>query len=320
MGKLRLSAALEDYDLHRALVEGYVRPKGIDLTVLVNNVSETRHERMLKHREFDICEYSVSQYLVASEKGGCGFTAIPVFTRRMFGQRFLFCRTDRGIHGPRDLLQKRVGIFRYQNTLGLWIRGYLQHEHGVPPNQIEWVRLFEEVLDCALPADVRVRPAPAGSTAENMLLSGEVDAMVVPWVPAAFHQEASLIKRVFPDVRRAETDYYRKTRDFPIMHTIVIRDEVLEQNPWVAESMREAFEESKKWYYRYASQPFRLGLAFGSLEREEQRALMGPDPWPYNVSDNRVSLDNLTQYAAEQGLTTRKLEPGTLFYRTTLKS
>lgn len=157
--------------------------------------------------------------------------------------------------------------------------------------------------------------APAGSTVETLLASGDVDGVMVPSIPTAFLEGAPFVKRIFADVKRVEVEYFRRTRDFPIIHTVVIRDDILEESPWIAEKVRQLFEESKLWYFNYAAQPLRLGQAFGSLAREEERALMGPDPWPYNVSDNLVSLRILAEYAYEQGLTGRRVDIESLFCR-----
>jgi 4,5-dihydroxyphthalate decarboxylase len=308
-----LTLALEETDLTRALVSGRVTRPDCAIRVVVVPTEE-RHERMLRH-EFDVAEYSISQYLGLRDAGDCRFTAIPVFPRRMFVQQLLFCRTDDRITEPRDLSGKRVLISRYQNSVALWLRGYLQHEFSLPPEAIEWIRLRDEALPFVPPPAVRLRSAPAGKGPDQLILEKEVDVLALPIVPDAFLEGAAHIRRLFPDPKRVAIDYFRRTGDFPILHTVVIRDALLEEFPRLAALVRDLFEESKQWYFRYAAQPARLGQAFGSLEREEERAVLGRDPWPYTVADSRPSLDRLTRYAWEQGLTRRRLTVEELFAR-----
>lgn len=276
--------------------------------------AEERHERMVRSLEWDVCEFSVSQYLTLRQRGGCGFTAIPVFPRRIFGQRLLFCRNDGAIRRPEDLAGRRAVISRYQNSVALWVRGYLKHEFGVAPEQIEWLRLREEAFDFDLPRGIRVRDLPRGSSVDRLLETGETDAVMLPSVPPAFRRGEPFVRRIFLDVRAVEIEYFRRTRDFPILHTLVVRDALLARMPGIAESIRQLFEDSKRWYYEYSAQPGALAQPFGSLGREEEIALMGPDPYPYNVLDNAASLEVLTLYAWEQGLIPKRPEISALFF------
>lgn len=314
MKSLSLTLAIEETDLTRPLITGAVT--SADLTLRwVPTSTEERHDRMVRGQEYDICEFSISQYFTLRERGASGFTALPVFPRRTFGQRFLFCRSSAGIQRAEDLAGKRVLVSRYQNSLALWLRGYLEHEFGVKPASMRWLRLRDEAFDFEVPPKVDIRPVPAGVRVQDLVVNGEVDAVMIPSVPRAFRDGAPYLKRVFKDVRAVEEEYFRRTADFPIMHLLVIRDSVLREAPWVAERVRRLFEESKARYYEYASEPFRLGQPFGSLTREEERVLMGPDPWPSGIEPNERSLRLLAHYAWEQGLTRRCLEVAELFLR-----
>lgn len=312
MQTIEITVALEESDLTRALIRGDIATDHLVVKPLLV-ATEERHERMVADSEFDACEFSVAQYLALRDSGKCDFTAIPVFPRRMFGQRLLFARAQAGIKRPQDLVGRRVLLSRYQNSLALWLRGYLQHEYQVSPGDIHWVRLRKEAIEFELPKGIKLMEAPAGSTVDSLMASGAVDAAMTPLIPKAFLNGSPLIARVFPDIRSVETDYFIRTRDFPIMHVVVVKDAVMRKHPSVKRDLTEAFEKSKRAYFEYASQPFRLGLAFGGLQQEEERALMGSDPWPYNIDDNLVSLRLLTQYAWEQGLTARRLDAAKLF-------
>jgi 4,5-dihydroxyphthalate decarboxylase len=307
-----ITIALEESDLTRALILGRVGDDRLDLETVVVRTEE-RHERMIARSEFDACEFSVAQYLALRDRGQCDFTAIPVFPRRMFGQHLLFARADAGIARPQDLAGRRVLLSRYHNSLALWLRGYLEHEHKVSPGDIHWIRLRREAIDVDVPSNIQTSDAPPGSSVETLLASGLVDAVMTPNIPQAFLEGSALITRVFSDVWRVEAEYFARTHDFPIMHLVVVKNALLAAHPWVADALVDAFDRSKRAYFEYASQPFRLGLVFGGAQKEEECALLGPDPWPYNVSQNLVSLSLLTKYACEQGLTSRLLEPAELF-------
>lgn len=312
MRNLSLTLAIEETDLTRALIGGAVTSADLTLQWVAAGTEE-RHDRMIREEEYDICEFSISQYFTLRERNACGFTALPVFPRRMFGQRFLFCRSSAGIQRPEDLAGKRVLVGRYQNSLALWLRGYLEHEFGVAPTSMRWLRLREEAFDFEAPPKVDIQSVPADARVEDLVVHDQIDAVMIPSIPLAFLDGTPYLRRVFRDVRAVEIEYFRRTADFPIMHVLVVRDQVLQEAPWVAARVRQLFEESKARYYEYASQPFRLGQPFGSLIREEERVLMGPDPWAFGIEPNERSLRLLTQYAWEQGLTRRRLEVAELF-------
>lgn len=318
MGRLRLTIAMDEIDAVRPLVDGSVRPDGIDLNVLTVT-DATRHVRMWHHREFDGAEYSIGSHLLGRSRGLEDLVGIPVFPRRMFPHRFFFVRADAGIRGPCDLAARRVGIHSYENSLALVARGMLQHDHGVPPADIRWVTAREGLLGMEAPAGVHIERAPAGRTLPELLEAGEIDAMVYPEIIEAFQRGAPTVRRLFPEVKQTEMAFHRAHRIFPIMHIVVLKREVLVRDPWVAVSLRNAFEEGKRLAYAFYEQPYRSSLAWLGPLWEEERAVLGPDPFPHTVRDNVHDLEVLMRWAVEQGIVSRPLPMEALFAPSTLR-
>ncbi|HEX7229225.1 MAG TPA: ABC transporter substrate-binding protein [Candidatus Binatia bacterium] len=314
--KLHLTLATGDYESIRALKEGTVRPDGIELTVLTDMTSDTRHWRMLRNREFDVAELSMSNYLMAKYTG-LPFTAIPVFLHRRFRHGFIFLNTSKGIRKPADLIGRKVGLRNFQATANLWIRGILEHEHGLPHRSVHWFKQDEEEVDWTPPADLDIQRIPPGKSVEKMLVEGELDALIHPEIIQPILDKDQRVSRLFPHYRELEIDYYKRTRIFPIMHTTAIKQEITEKYPWVAINLMQAFEESKKVAYKRMENPRIVPLAWFRSFLEEQEELLGHDPWVYGLGEiNRNSLGTLMQYSREQGLLGRKMSLEELFINT----
>ena len=318
--KLHLTLATGDYESIRALKEGTVQPDGIELTVLTNMTSDTRHWRMLRNREFDIAELSMSNYLMAKYTG-LPFTAIPVFLHRRFRHGFIFLNTSKGIKKPADLLGRRVGLRNFQATANLWIRGILEHEHGLPHRSVHWFKQDEEEVDWTPPADLDIQRIPAGKSVETMLVEGELDALIHPEIIQPILDKDHRVSRLFPNYRDLEIDYYKRTGIFPIMHTTAIKQGVVDKYPWVPINLMQAFEESKKAAYKRMENPRIVQLAWFRSFLEEQEELLGHDPWVYGLGEvNRNALETLMQYSREQGLLGRNISLEELFINTQARS
>ncbi|MBI3013501.1 MAG: ABC transporter substrate-binding protein, partial [Candidatus Tectomicrobia bacterium] len=154
----------------------------------------------------------------------------------------------------------------------------------------------------------------------GMLEAEEIDALVMAFMPSAFMRGAPHIGRLFPDYRKEEQEYFRQTRIFPIMHTVVLHREFYDQNPWVAQSLYKAFCQSMRLCQEvlYDTNALACTLPWLIAEIEETRDLMGEHFWPYGVEASRLTLETLTQYSYEQGLTSRKWEVDSLFAPNTL--
>ena len=320
MSRLRLTLSCWGYDRVRALADGRVRPEGIDLNFLDLPVEETFF-RMLRNREFDVAELSLSSYVISLSRDPRPFVAIPVFPSRMFRHSGIFVSTRSGIHEPKDLKGKRIGTPEYQLTAPVWIRGILQDEYGVAVESCEYLTGGQEQpgrdekVRLELPSQIKVHRIGAEKTLSQMLATGEIDALESPRMPSTFHTSPERVTRLFENYVEVERAYYRKTRIFPIMHTIAIRREVYEENRWIAMSLYKAFAEAKRIAYEelYESAALRTMLPWMIAEIEEVRRDMGHDWWPYGYQPNLATLDTFLRYHYEQGLSQRRIAPDELF-------
>jgi 4,5-dihydroxyphthalate decarboxylase len=284
----------------------------LDLTVIPLPSAE-RHTRFARNLEFDVCELQIAQYLGLKSRG-VPITAIPVFPHRRFNHSCVMVRMDSDILGPEDLRGRRIGVHGHFNPIALWIRGLLQHEFNLPPSEIHWVADgSEDVPGWSPPSWLRIEHAPAGRKMQDLLKAGELDAQILSDSGADASNINKIVRRLWPNYREVEVDYYRRTGIFPIRHLVVVKDEVLERDGEVASQLVRAFEDAKQQAYKYWADHRRSSLAWFGAEQEEERALLGPDPWPYSMEKNRVVIDTLLDYAFEQRLTERRLDIKEIF-------
>ena len=300
--KLSLTFACGDYEIVRPLIDGKVEVDGVDLTILTDMDSATRHWRFLRNGEFDVAEVSSSSYLAARDNDW-PFRAIPVFLHRRFRHGFMFINTTKGISKPSDLIGRRVGVKTLMTSAVLWMRGILQHEYGVPLNSIEWVAEIEDDVNVALPPDIKYSCLPADKSVETMLAEGELDAVFHSDFVKPFLAHDPRVARLFPDSKAEEMAYYQRTGIFPIMHVVGIRQSLAEQYPWLAINLFRAFNEAKTIAMERMRNPRIVPLAWYRAAWEEQEQILGPDPWEYGLTDkNRKILETLVSYSHEQGL------------------
>ncbi len=317
MSKLRLTLACGAYDLLRALIEGTVLPPGIDLNVLTM-ASPERHGRMLRHVEFDVCELSLVAYLVARDQGK-PFAAIPAFPHRRFRYGYMVKRANCGIEKPADLNGKRVGLDTLQNSAGLWMRGILQDHYGVDLKTIEWWCQEEEDVPFEPAKWMRVKRVSKGKNIDQMLLDGELEGALYPEALPSISNRSAKVAPLFPNPKEAEIEYYKKSGIFPIMHTVVIKNEILEKDPWVAVSILQALQQAKEICYQQMKDPRNFALVWVKELMKEQEAIFGPDPWPYNLEDNRKALETVVRYEYDQGMIKQKPEIEELFFPASLQ-
>jgi 4,5-dihydroxyphthalate decarboxylase len=320
MVDLHLTLACGPYDRTQALQDGTIKPDGIELTYLARQPAEI-FWRMLQYQEFDVSELSLSNYTTLVDRGNAPFIAIPVFPSRVFRHGYIFVNTNSGIKEPRDLIGKRGGVPEYTMTAAVYARGMLEHEYGVRPSDVEWVQGRAERITRALPAEVKVTPGPPGRDLGDLLEAGEIDFMMTANNPVSFRRGAPNVQRLFPDYKTVEQDYYTRTRIYPIMHTVVIRRDVYDANPWVALSLYQAFSAAKDRCYALIGETgsAKASLAWLQPAIEEEQAIFGPDWWSYGANANRPSIDALLQYSHEQGLSDRRLTVDELFAPSTLR-
>lgn len=320
MTRLRLTIACWEYDRTHALRDGTVQPEGIDLNWLVLDPTQSFF-RMLRFQEFHVSELSLASYTILKSRGEAPFIAIPIFPSRTFRHSCIYINTEGGIKRPQDLVGKRIGVPEFQMTAAVFMRGLLHHEYGVARESVRW--LFggqeepgrESVIPFKLPERIKLEPIPPGQTLSRMLEAGEIEALATPYLPSPFLRGSPKVKRLIPNYKEVEKDYYRRTRIFPIMHTLVIREDVYKEHPWVAISLFKAFSRAKEHAYQmlYNTDAIRLTLPWLLDAVEETREALGHDFWPYGLEPNLPTLEALTQYLYEDGLTARKMTPQELF-------
>jgi 4,5-dihydroxyphthalate decarboxylase len=310
---VELTLACGDYEITRPLMEGTVRPDGIDLKVVTAMDSPTRHWRFLRNREFDMAEVSSSSYIAARDNG-LPFRAIPVFPHRRFRHGFIFINTAKGITKPTDLVGRKVGVKFFLNSAALWLRGILEHDYGVPTRSIDWYTELDEDIAQVTLDGVRITQVPKGKTIVQMLVDGELDAVLHPDLIEPLRNRDPRVGRLFPDYKTDEAAWFKKTGIFPIMHVLGIKQEIVEKYPWVPVNMFIAFEEAKAIAMRRMENPRIVPLAWYREAWEEQQALMGRDPWEYGLTErNRHNLETLVGYSHEQGLIKRRIPLEELF-------
>ena len=312
--ELRLTLASGDYESIRALKEGTVAPDGVTLNVLTDMDSSTRHWRMLRNRDFDVCELSLSSYLVAKDQD-YPLEAIPVFLHRRFRHGFVFINTGAGISEPKDLIGKRIGVKTFQTTAILWLRGMLEHEYGVPHTEVQWVSELIEDVEFTPGPRLRLERAPAGRRVEDMLAEGEIDACLHADVIDPIVEGDPRVGRLFEDYAGIEREYFRRTGIFPIMHVTAIRKELVDAHPWLARNLINAFEASKAASYARLRNPRIVPLAWYNSYRDEEIAFFGgEDPWQYGLGDaNRYNLETAIGYSHDCGLIRKRLDVDDIF-------
>ena len=326
MSKLKLSIAVGDYDRMRPLVDGAVQIDGVDPQYMLLDPEEIFF-RAFRHADFDICELSMSSYSVKTAAGTSPYIAVPVFPSRAFRHTSVYVRTDR-IKSPADLKGKRVGVPEYQLTANVWARMFLEEDYGVRPSDVTWVRGgYEqagrvEKITLNLPHDVRVENVGPDETISGLLANGRLDAVIGPRAPSCFDRRYPDVGYLFADPQQAATEWYRRTKLFPIMHTLGIRRTLAEQHPWLPAAIVKAFERSKSIALAKLgdTSATKVTLLFVEEQLRSARALMGDDFWPYGLEPNRHVLQQFLQRHHEEGLSSRLLQPEELFHPASLES
>lgn len=323
VNEVSLTLACGPYDRTAALADGRVRAEGMFLNVLQLEPEEI-FWRMMRHAEFDVSEMSLSSFAMAVSRGDDRFVGLPVFLSRSFRHSSLYVRSDSDLTDPGALRGARIGVPEYQMTAAVWVRGLLADEYGLTARDATWVtggleqpgRAERQALE--LPGDISVERLSEG-TLTAALLAGEVDALMAPRVPKAFRANDPRLRRVFPDYPQRELEYHRRTGLFPPMHLVVVRHDVAQRHPWVAQSLTKAFTRAKDLVLAGIEDApaLRWSLPFLLDAVERSRAEFGDDPWPYGLEANRSTLEVFLRYMGEQGLLARSLAPDELFAPTT---
>lgn len=325
MSNLTLSVALGDYDRVRPLLDGRAQMDGVCPIYMTLSAEETFF-RAFRNAEFDIAEMSFSSYLVKASRGECDYMAIPVFLSRAFRHTSIYVRKDR-ISSPADLKGKRIGLPEYQLTAMVWARSILEHDYGVKPSDVTWVRggIEEpgrpEKIKLQLPQSVGIEDAPETETISDLLDRGEIDGFMAPRAPTCAGRNPN-VGWLFDDPTAVAKDYYRRTGIFPIMHVVGIRKSLLAHHPWLAAAVMKAFEQAKAICLHQLSETSatKITLPFVEEQLKAARDLMGHDFWSYGVNPNRKTIEAFLVYHHEQGLSAKKLDISEIFAPSTYET
>lgn len=308
MSRVPVTLACGPYDRMEALRSGVVQPEGIDLTYVPIQSPPELFARMIKRGSFDVAEMSMSLYTQLRSKGEFPFVGIPVFPSRLFRHGYIFVNSESGITAPEDLSGRRVGVQEYHQTAGVWIRGLLASEYGVDLSSIRWKEggvnapRTPDVLDLRPGTDIDIEFIGDDVSLDQLLESGQIDAYFGARKPDSY-RTSDRVQRLFPDYQQAERDYFRRTGIFPMMHTVVVREDLVDRHPWILESMFKAFVESKQWAMQQMrfSGTHRYMIPWLQAHVEEIDELFGGDPWPYGLEENRVAIETFLGYLVDQG-------------------
>jgi len=315
---------LEYFDRTQALVDGRVRPEGLDLDITVSSHPGDLFREMVQGERFDAGELSLSTYAIMRSRGDHRYTAIPAFLSRNFRHSYIFVNSASGITRPEDLRGRRVGIPEYQLTGAVWIRGFLQHEYGVHSRDIRWVsnwntdvdaRGSAPRLDLHLPSDVTIEDPGGDSSLGELLESGQIDALIGSTMPACVRRGSPRVRRLFENYVEVERAYFRKTGIFPIMHVFVVRQDLCRRHPELSRWLFDALCRAKTVGLERLKVTGHLACCLPWLRAslDEAQALFGSDLWPYGIARNQRVLDCVLTYLAEQGLTRKRLSIEKLF-------
>ncbi len=326
MATLTLDLGCGDYDIVRPLKDGTVSAEGMEINFVTINRPPEVHWRMGMHHEFDAAEMSFGSFVAGKARGDFPFVGIPAFVYRKFRHSCAYVNVHAGVDKPEDLKGRRVGVPEWQMTATVWLRGFLQDDFNVRTSDVHWLTgglessERKEKVALTLPPEIKIENIASGQTLSDMLVSGEIDALLTAQVPAPYVKRVPQVRRLFADTRQAEADHFHRTGIFPIMHVMIIREEFYKRHPWVAQSLYKALADAKACCIEaiFKNDAIHSVLPWAGPHAEEVRKLMGQDFWPYGVEANRKTLETFMRYSFEQGLTTRLLKVDELFTKETV--
>lgn len=290
----------------RPLCDGRVTLKSFELRAVGFENDGYGHEQFLAGH-YDAGEFSLANYCALKSRGE-PLTAIPVFPNRKFRHSYIFVPEDSPLEDPAELKGKKVGIAGWLNTAGLWARGVLSDEYSVKPGDVHWIAARKARIDLTLPAGTRLDVVPGEGSLAARMLKGEFDAIIVPDFP-----EERGWRRLWRNSKAVEQDYFRRTGIFPVSHAITFHSAYLERYPAAAQEMFDACLEAKNLALRDDADATYSNFAWNRQVWEEQRAVMGDDPWRFGIRGNEKVLETLLRYAAEQGLLAKPMAVADMF-------
>ena len=325
---MELTIALNRYDRHVPIFNGSVKPpKGTTIRALEVGESHdlahggSRHARMLKSQEFDVAEMSLASWIAAvANTSELPLVGIPTFPRRFFSVGQIYVPTDSSAEKPSDLVGRKVGLHSFQTTLSVLAKGDFKREYGIPWQNIHWICLRPEIIQVDLGNDVRIEWLPPGKDIGEMLMAGEIDALMSPEPRKSMLARPDGYRRLFRDSCAEELRYFRKYGFFPVMHLMVARRELIERQPELALDLMAMFEEAKRIAYQYYDDSDYSLIVWSRNAYEEQRRTLGKDVWKNGFKVNRKNLAQFLEDAHDQRLTKTLLQPEALFHELLLNT
>ena len=337
--KHRIKIAGYDYDRVRAIMDGQASIAGAEVSFHYEDIYAVNNLAFGPKKKYEVSELGLIPYVTKYiNEDFRAYTLIPVFISRTFRHRNVFVHADAGINAPQDLRGKRVGTPGYGMSANTWIRGFLLDEYGVKADEMQWIETAQSSDKGALkksgwsafdedgskyyfPADFPLRQGPPGIDESELLVNGDCDALITAITPQAFLEGNPKIKRLFPNFRKVEQEFFRKTGLFPIMHVVGIRTDAIKANPELPKAVFDMYSKAKQIAYANleTTSVLKTTLPWVTQEFEDTRKLMGKNYWPYGIVANRKELELVMRYTHEQGLVKRRLKFEELFHPSTLK-
>ena len=324
-----LNLIVAGYPVNRlkSLINGKAKIEGCQIEFIKGSIGDLNSSTFNGDQPYDITEIGLHPFMLAYANDNFrDYTLLPIFPVRLFRHKSVFIRNDRGINKPEDLKGKTIGTAGYSSTSLTWIRGIFEDEYGIKPSDVNWVISNKDSSTEASgkiskqeqvnPEGININMGTPGLDESELLVSGEVDALFHAAEPKAYIDGNPLVERLFPDSKRVEQTYFKKTGIFPIMHAGAIRNSLIEKNPWLVKAVFDGYSASKTLDYKFMK---KLGWAYDSLpwygqELEQTRALMGENFWPYGIEPNRKTPETLFRYSYTQGLSSKELSIEELFH------
>ena len=319
MTSKKLTIATTDYDHFRDFRTGAVKAEGLDLNWLTLGHHEI-FARFTFNREWDISELSFAKFMAQVSRPDSDIIGLPVICSRLFRFSSFYVNRNSGIKTVEDLRGKRIGSPEWAHSAAVYMRGWMHNDCGVKLQDVHWYQAGAnasgriEKVDLDLPEGVKLTRVGDKSLSE-MLASGEIDCAIIARPPTCFLEGDPNVERLFPDYLEMEEEYYKRTSIWPIMHIIALKKHLLDDNPWIARNLYNAFEESKNRSLERLLDPAvsRYPLPWLATYARRMRTLFDGDTFPFGIEKNRATFEQMMLYTYQQGIAQRHMTPEEIF-------